>query len=456
MSALKFAVSALNREKPHSSITDWVEILTSQTYADEAYDGIPELVASISFQATGPAEASRALRKKIKHGNSHQKYRALAILKALMENGDHKFQTTCMDDQLIDAVKHLASDPLTETKVKKKLLSVLASWNTQFKDDPSMSTVAGLYRQCRPPDRRSLGNNSGPFDGGASLSERKEKEEKEAAKRRAKQEKEEAKERARKAEEDARRKKSRPQRAPFNFEKEKPQILTAIANASQASSNLANAIMLVDGDKESIVTNQRVQECLQNAKVARKPIVRYIQLVENEEVIGTLIETHERIISTLQMYDNFSADSSTDPVTKIQAGVDAVNISSGELSKLQDQQRAAVERALQQRSVHPGDDLHSHEDSGYVHPDLQDLSFGALGNEQGSLPPPMKPSARHATSGEAAWDDGRGSLSDFSDYESDEEGQQSDNAHQAGPSSGVHARGKHVDVEDPFADPFAD
>jgi hypothetical protein len=53
MSALKFAVSALNREKPHvkvvlslplskliaifqSSITDWVEILTS---SDDTYDG---------------------------------------------------------------------------------------------------------------------------------------------------------------------------------------------------------------------------------------------------------------------------------------------------------------------------------------------------------------------------------------------------------------------------------
>ncbi|KIJ65032.1 hypothetical protein HYDPIDRAFT_88841 [Hydnomerulius pinastri MD-312] len=462
MAALKFAVSALNREKPHSSVTDWVEILTSREYGDEAYDGLPELVASIGLQSTGPTEASRAIRKKIKHGDNHQKYRALVILKALMDNGDRKFQTTCMDDQLIDAIRQLASDPITDQKVKKKLLSVLTLWKEQFKNEPSLSTVAGLYRQCRPPDRRSHGHTSSAdldrlYSAGLSPVS-----EKEAAKKRAKQEKEEAKEKARKAEEEeAQRKKSRPRRAPFNFETEKPQILTSIANASQASSNLVNAIMLVNGDKESIMTNERVQECLQNAKVARKPIVRYIQLVENEEVIGTLIETNERIISALQMYDNLSApDHPTDPTAEIQAGMDAVTITPGELSKLQHRQRAAVERARQQRSPASEDGGHDYGEVGssgdYVHPDLQDLSFGALGHEQGSLPPPIQPSDRHVSSGEAVWDQNRGSLSDFSDYESNEEDHRTSATHQAGSSSSMHSGGRLVDVEDPFADPFAD
>ncbi|KAG9314185.1 hypothetical protein JVU11DRAFT_4971 [Chiua virens] len=211
MSALKLAVSALNREKPHSSITDWVEILTSPSYTDEAYDGIPELATSISLQSTGPSEASRAIRKKIKHGDNHQKYRALVILKALMENGDHKFQTAYMDDQLIDALKQLASDPIADTKVKKKLVSILASWSTQFKNDPSMSTIAGLYRYSRPNDRRSHARSESadttflsPYD-------------KDIAKKRAKQEKEDAKERARRAEEEARQNKNRSRRAAFQL-----------------------------------------------------------------------------------------------------------------------------------------------------------------------------------------------------------------------------------------------
>ena len=64
-----------------------------------------------------------------------------------------------------------------------------------------------------------------------------------------------------------------------------------------------NAITLVNTENDSLQTNERVQECLTKAKQCRKPIVRYIQLVENDELIGTLIDTNERIIAALEMYD---------------------------------------------------------------------------------------------------------------------------------------------------------
>ncbi|KAG6380999.1 hypothetical protein JVT61DRAFT_5394 [Boletus reticuloceps] len=466
MSALRLAVSALNRDKPHSSITDWVEILTSLAYHDEAYDGIPDLAASISLQSTGyflissvlstadctnyrPSEASRAIRKKIKHGDNHQKYRALVvcptyhhprplsnpdqILKALMENA------ACVDDQLIDAIKHLASDPTADIKVRKKLRSIIASWSTQFKNDPSLSTIASLYKQPRTSHARSESADahvlrSTPTD-------------KDAAKKRAKQEKQDAKERARKAEEEARQR-NRSRRAPFNFEAEKPQILTSIANASQASSNLVNAITLVNRDKESIIANARVQECLENARAARKAIVRYIQVSSFYESHSSsrdspvarrkrgsdwhLIETNERVVSALEMYDDLSAPQRTQhPTSGIQA---AMNVTPGE-----------SERALSP----DGEESNA---SGYVHPDLQDLSFGGL-DERASLPPPIRPSVRDAS--EAEWDQHRGSLSDFSDYESEEERHPS-TAHLAGSSTGGRSGARVVDVEDPFADPFAD
>ena len=83
---------------------------------------------------------------------------------------------------------------------------------------------------------------------------------------------------------------------------------------------------LVNTEHDSLQTNERVQECLQNAKLARKQIVRYIQvsdtdhhspvnppfnyllaqLVENEDMIGTLIDTNDRIIASIEMYDAVS------------------------------------------------------------------------------------------------------------------------------------------------------
>ena len=64
-------------------------------------------------------------------------------------------------------------------------------------------------------------------------------------------------------------------------------------------------------------------------------------------------------------------------VEEVQQGLEAIQIAGSEEQKLQEKQRAAVQRAVRQRP--------RTEDSpsgSPIHPDLQDLSFGALGPEQ--------------------------------------------------------------------------
>ncbi|KAJ7109990.1 hypothetical protein C8R44DRAFT_269371 [Mycena epipterygia] len=490
MSAISFAKHAFNREKPHSSITDWVDILTADSLAEEAYDGIPELVDSINLQGAGPTEASRAIRKKLKHGRPHQQYRALVILKALVENCGHKFQTTFADGQLTDTLKHLANDASTDKKVKKKLLLVMASWQDQFKSDPSMAMVAGLYKQTRHDrSEQSYQLNTMALPDVEQLER--------DAKRKSKLEREQAKEKQRLEEAERRRKekerKNRPKRAPFDFEKvsdtaassfhcidhffykEKPLVLGSIVEASQASNNLVNAITLVNQEKDSLLSNERVQECLAKAKQARKPVVRYIQLVENEELIGTLIETNDRIITALEMYDKLSTpnpESEADISSAVTAGLAAahINISETEVNKLQEKQRVAVARAKQNsfRGKAPVDP----EYDANLHPDLQDLNFGPLGSSSQNLPAPLRPSALSDDGNESNEAYARGSLSDFSDYDSSDE-----ETHAAGPSTAHRdyvtvsddeatgyrgtkvgspiSEGALVDVDDPFADPFA-
>lgn len=460
-SLAKHAAAAFSKDKPRSSITEWVDILTSAGYADEVYDGIPELIESIDLQASGPAEASRAIRKKIKHGSSHQQYRALVILNALVENSGQKFQSTFADGQLTDALKNLATDPTTDPKVKKKVLAVLGSWSRQFKDDRGAAAIAGLYRQVKPaePPRRSAVERE-------QLAERER--EAEQKRKEKKETKRKAKEERLKLEEEARRKKAAPwtaprttntARKPFDFEQEKVQVLTSIASASSAANNLANAITLVNTENDSLLTNERVQECLLKAKQSRKTIVRYIQLVEDEEIIGTLIETNDRIITALESYSKLSKPNvSEQDVEEVRQGLEAAEIAGSEVQKLQDKQRAAVQRAVRRYSRTEDDASRSTS----VHPDLHDLSFGALGPEQRNLQPPIRPTS----------DDDQiyrgGSLSDFSDYESSDEGIH----RRAGPSSDLHPRKAYVHVsddggddeknagrhsiEDPFADPFAD
>lgn len=57
-------------------------------------------------------------------------------------------------------------------------------------------------------------------------------------------------------------------------------------------------------EQESVTTNARVQEALTTAKGVRKQLIRYIQLaIQKEEIIGTLLDTNERIIAAIQLYD---------------------------------------------------------------------------------------------------------------------------------------------------------
>ncbi|KZV87756.1 hypothetical protein EXIGLDRAFT_767437 [Exidia glandulosa HHB12029] len=464
--------------KPHSSITEWVEILTGDGYREEDLDGIPELVEAINLQHEGPAEASRAIRKKLKHGNTQQKYRALVILKALVENGDKKFQTTFSDDRLIDAIRNLATDPSTDIRVKKKLMSVLASWHRQFKDDPSMKTIANLYKTCKSDSRVDSAVVQGLL-----LADPKDMERQKEERRRKRKEEEDArrreKEEAKRKERERRERANRPRRPPFNFEKEKPEILTSIANASQASNNLVNAIMLVNTQTEVLAENAHVQETLAKLKAARKPIVRYIQLVENEELIGTLLDTNERIISTLQIYDLACHPQEPEPAPS-EPSTAPTEGPRGELNKLQHRQRLEIQRSASNRALNtmggPG-----------AMSDLAGLDFG--GHESNArLPPPLRPTERDDDDDDA--NDRRATLSDYSDYDSDGDAPpRSDNSSvEAGPSTSArrHSLPAHGatkpygdllgreeevededprygkrglpsdDDEDPFADPFAD
>ncbi|KAH7101718.1 hypothetical protein BKA62DRAFT_174198 [Auriculariales sp. MPI-PUGE-AT-0066] len=484
--------------KPHSSITEWIDILTSDNYGEEELDGIPEIVESINLQAEGPTEAARAVRKKIKHGTTHQKYRALVILKALVENGDKKFQSmpyfprsrdmnSCslaraasfMDDRLVEAIRGLHSDPSTDVRVKKKLISVLASWHRQFKDDPSMKTIANLYTACKndnKPDPHIVE--------GIMLQDQKQLQAQRDAKEAARRKREEDEAARKKAKEDAKRKEreqreraNRPKRPPFNFEKEKPQIITAIATAAQASTNLNNAVKSVNIKETPLETHPRVQECLNSLKTARKPIIRYIQLVENEELIGTLLDTNERIISALQIYDMACHPPTEEPEEQTVAQGKAADGHRGEINKLQHRQRVEIHRAASNSQLSTNKEQYG---------DLRGLEFGGGGAR--GLQAPLQPRARHEDSEDD--DEGgyqRGTLSDYSDYDSDAAPPRSDSSSQrAGPSSGARRasgttsrptkgagayddllgeeddlyaepkRGLLSQEDDPFADPFAD
>lgn len=182
-------------------------------------------------------------------------------------------------------------------------------------------------------------------------------------------------------------------------------------------------------------------------------------------MIGVLIETNDRIIAALEMYDNMaSPDSKSDQSSAIVAGLAATHIGpESELIKLQEKQKAAVQKAKMNGSLRS-------DPTGGVYADLEDLNFGTLGASSSNLPPPLRPTSMSGEStGVGA--NTRGSLSDFSDYESSDEethnarvssSKYATNDYYASSDDGANgSRGMQTvntkaSIDDPFADPFAD
>lgn len=254
---------------------------------------------------------------------------------------------------------------------------------------------------------------------------------------------------------------------------------------------------LVNRETESITSNARVQKYLEEAKATRKRIIRYIQLVEDEEYIGTLLQTNETIITSLQLYDRMAKPSTHDSDDEAPSTTETTNPHEGtseeevlrskmaaqrlqderetELNKLQAKQRAAVQRDRERRSQ--------------VHSDLQDLDFSGgcvvlpfdstkegphadicgafcLSSCRSSsrLPEPLEP--RYDASSRST-----DSLSDLSEYDSSDDDYQlransrrtSTTAYDEPANEGAYGRlgeGNLLDTptpgaqEDPFADPF--
>ncbi|WWC71991.1 uncharacterized protein I206_105950 [Kwoniella pini CBS 10737] len=559
----KALLSHLEEGKPHSSITDWVEVLSSDRYDELSLDGIPELVESINIQGyQGTTEGTRAIRKKLKYGNVHRQLRALVILRALTENAGKGFQLGWANQQLMDRLKEMANDSLLDPKVKKRLIFVFHAWSLHYKDEPRMQEVAKLYSKyggagpgvkkptpMAPTKQSSVSStssqttsaNRGGFDddlfshdwapskgsrgpdtytdlaaakadADARKREREsrilieqreaevERRERELRRkqdmaalesRRQKEALEEA-ERRRQAKEDAKKrgKAPQPKRPPFDFQKEKPQVMVSIANAIQCANNLVNSCRHIDRSVESVLESPKVQDNLDKAKAARRPIIRYIQLVTDEEFVGTLLDANEKIVEAIQLYDRLSkpavldSDSDDDEaketaaIAKRLAAQKLESQRTGEIDQLQSRQKkeSARQALRRQQSVQK-------QPTRQAHPDLADLDFGSISQTKDKgrgLPQPMRPDSDDESY------DGQRTLSDYSDYDynsSDDDWRAQQQSRSRGPSrrqsiaagGGRQAsqrdyasledefgtslgQGKKglLDPNDPFGDPFAD
>lgn len=138
----------MQQKKPYSAVTVAIENLTSENYEEEDVGGIPDLVEAIKLQATGPTEAARAIRKKLKYGNVHRQIRALVILDGLIQNAGARFQRTVADEMLLERLRVCGTSDLSDPLVRDKCKELFRQWAVEYKNVRGLEQIAGLYKVC--------------------------------------------------------------------------------------------------------------------------------------------------------------------------------------------------------------------------------------------------------------------------------------------------------------------
>lgn len=80
-------------------------------------------------------------------------------------------------------------------------------------------------------------------------------------------------------------------------------MLQTLASSSVASTNLLNALKLVNREAHRVSEDAEVLDRFERCKQLRRQILRYIQFVESEEYLGSLIHANEELVTALMAYE---------------------------------------------------------------------------------------------------------------------------------------------------------
>ncbi|KAL6892799.1 hypothetical protein HDV57DRAFT_198948 [Trichoderma longibrachiatum] len=345
------------QKKPYSAVTVTIETLTSEAYDEDDLSGIPDLVEVITIQASGPTEAARAIRKKLKYGNVHRQLRALVLLDGLIQNAGPRFTRTFADEPLLERLRVCGTSDLSDPEVRKKCRELFSSWS-QYANKPGLERIARLHKELpkrkvtvtqersrviketenpfgdeeddepaspkspSPPaaagpsshgrsshsrgssmvdsfkhqqtSSLSLSNSgSGGGGGGSSVFGGSSSSDKKK-----------------------RSSKAKSKRKPFNLEAEKEQMKSVIAESSLAATNLLNVLQTINREKERISDNSLAVERFESCKILRRKVLRFIHHVDHEQWLGPLLHANDELVHALMTFEQLDqsvdADSDSD------------------------------------------------------------------------------------------------------------------------------------------------
>ncbi|KAK5125060.1 hypothetical protein LTR85_001251 [Meristemomyces frigidus] len=305
-------------KKPYSAITVQIDRLTSEQYEEDDVGGIIDLVEVIRIQQSGPTEAARAIRKKLKYGSPHRQLRALVILDGLIQNAGSRFQRAFADEPLLERLRLMPREETVDPQVRQKCKVLFVQWANAYKGTPGLERIANLYKELPKTQRpaaarqkvlqedteqaesdsesqhvpsfssRVRASSSAQVPAPSPVPSRPMTLTPTSSNFSAKLAKGKSKFSSGKS---------------FNLAKEKENMTNCIARSSIASTNLLNGLQLINRETERVSQNREIVTRFETCKSLRRQILLYIQHVESDDWIGSLVNANDELVKALTAYE---------------------------------------------------------------------------------------------------------------------------------------------------------
>lgn len=266
------------------------------------------------------------LTRRRKYGNPHRQIRALVILDGLIQNAGPRFQRAFADEPLLERLRLMAREETVDPQVREKCKVLFVQWANAYRSTPGLEGIANLYKDLpksqRPAAARQkvLRESENIFE---SDSERDPPPATSSSSKhhRAGSRDDYAAGRASPVSSTSRpvtltptstgfgsklskgKSKSGSSGKPFNLAREKENMTNAIAQSSIASTNLLNGLQLINRETERISENAEIVRRFEKCKALRRQILMYIQHVESDDWIGSLVNANDELVKALTAYE---------------------------------------------------------------------------------------------------------------------------------------------------------
>lgn len=259
----------------------------------------------------------------------------MVILDDLIGNAGPRFQKQFADEMLLERLRFMVTDQMTDVEVKQKCNELYRRWAVVYRNTPGMQNIATLYKQL-PQRKRAPNKETSKV---LRETEREEDEDAEEDTRRRRAGSISASSSSAvasshhrhssstdfhksasqmaytspayssgppvqlKSSKKNKRTRENSKAQPFNFEKEKPQINQVITYASIESIGLLNALKLINREHERVSENHNARQRFETCKGLRRQTFRYCSLVIDESYLGTLLNANDQLSDALILYE---------------------------------------------------------------------------------------------------------------------------------------------------------